>query len=179
MAISIFVYTKNELIELPLSQNNVCENACILLCQELSITPTARHLFGLRIATSKFWVPLSKELITSKKYEFRLRFKHPNLSELKQLDRNAYNYYYEQVRHDFVRDKIPEIEYVKQEKKINGLIVTDMFKDMIEKKVNIDYLKKNYKSYSPKVIVDRHPFFLRKNIIHNVRQIKNYNYDAE
>lgn len=176
---SVFLYTKNSFIEVPLQQNKVCETTCTLLCQDLGITPTTQLLFGLRIHGTKHWVPPSKELVQKSKYEFRMRFRIPNLSTLKQLDRNAYNYYFEQVRRDFVSNIIDEIDYAKQEQKVVGLIITDMYKDMVEKNVNVEYLKKNFRSYSPKVIVERHPYYLRKTIVERVKQIKNMNIDAD
>lgn len=177
--LSVYLYTLNTTKQFNVQNQCTCEDLCIQICKELGITPTARLLFSLRIYGNKTWIPYSSELNSINNYEFRMRFKMPNLMDLKQLDRIAYNYFFEQIRRDFVDNKINEIEYSKYEQKIVGLIITDMYKDMIEKKVNLEYLRRNYKTYSPKIIIDRHPFFLRKTIMENLKQIKNTNYSAE
>jgi hypothetical protein len=50
----------------------------------------------------------------------------PKVSNLKLLDKIAYNYFYHQVRSDVLNSRVPEIVYPKYKDKILGLCVTDM-----------------------------------------------------
>lgn len=42
------------------------------------------------------------------------------------MNKEAYNYYYFQVRYDVLHDEIPQIEYPKFKEKVLGLCFTDL-----------------------------------------------------
>lgn len=102
----------------------------------------------------------------------------PKLSDLKQLDKNAYDYFYHQVRCDVLHNAIPEIAYPKFKNDILGLCVTDMFVEMLEHNRSVDYLNDNYKKYIPKELAKHHSLFARKEIKASLKSIKNKEHDV-
>lgn len=102
----------------------------------------------------------------------------PKISDLKQLDKNAYDYFYHQVRCDVLHNAIPEIAYPNFKNDILGLCVTDMFVEMIENNRSVEYLNKNYKKYIPKEYEKHHSMFARKEIKASLKSIKNKEHDV-
>lgn len=96
---------------------------------------------------------------------------------MKQLDKNAYDFFYHQVRHDVLHNAIPEIAYPKYKNDILGLCVIDMFLEIIENHKTIEELNKNYKKYVPKEIWRNHSVFAKRKIESSLRNI-NRSYDA-
>lgn len=50
------------------------------------------------------------------------------MQKLKQIDEQAYNYYFQQVRIDIMNNKVPDIVYEKHKDKLIGLGVSDMYR---------------------------------------------------
>lgn len=90
----------------------------------------ARHLFALQNYYSKLWFPYGYEFTgrEKNKFEFRLRFKPYSMQKLKQIDEQAYNYYFHQVRADIMNNKVPDIVYEKHKDELIGLGVSDMYR---------------------------------------------------
>lgn len=124
----------------------LAEELCLEVAKRLGITPVSFHLFGLFDPHSEIWLPPNatitcrKEVLTS--YTFRLRL-YPQVGpELlsKRFDREAFNYFFLQCRHDFVNDRISYQE--KKQDKILGLGVVDMVRQAKEKNTTLSDLKK-------------------------------------
>lgn len=100
------------------------------ICRSLGIGPIARHLFALRNHYTKLWYSLSYrlEMKNKDKFDFRLRFKPSSLKRLKQIDVNAYDYYFQQARSDVMDNKVPDIVYEIHKQELIGLGVTDMYR---------------------------------------------------
>lgn len=100
------------------------------MCKTLGIGPVARYLFSLRNQVSKYWYYPGFVLNENEKYklEFRLRWKSSNMQRLRQIDVKAYDYYFLQVRHDVLDNKVPDINYEKHKQELFGLGVTDMYR---------------------------------------------------
>lgn len=50
------------------------------------------------------------------------------MDRLREIDLNAYNYYFEQVRRDVLDNKVPDIVYEKHKHELIGLGVSDMYR---------------------------------------------------
>lgn len=103
------------------------------------------------------------------------------MDTLKSLDKNAYNYFYHQVKWDLTNAKIPDLVYPNHQEKVLGLIVTNMYIEMLEYNTSVDELSKNYKKYVPEKYVKKHSFirhsFIRQKISEQLKQIK-HKHDA-
>lgn len=94
---------------------------------------------------------------------------------LKNLDKNAYNYFYHQVKWDLINDKILDLVYPNHIRKVLGLIVTIMYIEMLEYNKSMDELMKNYKKYVPEKYVKEHSsFIIKKKIAKYLEQIKQH-----
>lgn len=103
------------------------EDAVVEAAKHCHINPRARHLFQLRNQKDKLWLSLYKKLSSiedNAKYQFRLRFRPSSIPRLKCMDENAFIYYYNQAREDFLEGSIPEL--LKNPEDGLGLIVTDI-----------------------------------------------------
>ncbi|XP_071446998.1 tyrosine-protein kinase hopscotch [Hetaerina americana] len=172
----IHVCTDPQTITLPLESDLTAEDACIQVCRRINIGPLARHLFALRFRDLDIWLCpnfLLTEAKLSKEFDFRCRFKVPNLYVLKKIDPAAFNYYFHQVKSDVMRNEIPEISYDKFKEALVGLGVIDMYRVMVEESVDISVVESDYKKYIPKEFVRRHPFFIKKPIHNSLEKIKN------
>ncbi|XP_072942901.1 tyrosine-protein kinase hopscotch [Epargyreus clarus] len=169
---------------IPCSSTYTAEELCIFLCKKHNIPPLTRTLFALRIkGTDYFLKDNSKVLSSSREYELRIRFKVPRLGLLITLDETTYDYYFQQARNDVNDNKIPEIKYPEHKQELLGLGIADMTRAIVEEKLPLNDVVKNYKKYIPKVIVKKHGPFPKKyahhylpalcSAGHNVNHIKN------
>lgn len=173
----IFNYKIKEFEEVHHAKEATCEDICIILSKKLGILPCTRLLFCLRVCDTQSWLTPCRPLKPFLKYEFRMRFKVPQLNTLKKLDENAYDYFYHQVRYDLVQGKIDEIKYPAFKDNVLGLGVVDMYIDRIEKNYSIEDLENNYKKYIPKELVKNHQYFAKKRVIKGLRDIKKKDHD--
>lgn len=177
------VYIANEEKELNLTiiYGQTIEDLCIKICKSLGIGPIARHLFALRNHYTKLWYSLSYrlEMKNKDKFDFRLRFKPSSLKRLKQIDVNAYDYYFQQARSDVMDNKVPDIVYEIHKQELIGLGVTDMYRVMLEKGIPRETVESEYRKYIPRECIKRHAFFIKKPIHNALLEIcKISGYDA-
>ncbi|XP_003706470.2 tyrosine-protein kinase hopscotch isoform X1 [Megachile rotundata] len=172
------VYVANEEKELtyPITYGQTIEDLCIKICKYLGIGPVAKHLFALRNHHTKLWYSLAHRLEAKdkNKFDFRLRFKPSSLYRLKQIDANAYDYYFQQARSDVMDNKVPDIVYERHKQELIGLGVSDMYRVMLEKKVPRETVESEYRKYIPKECIKRHAFFIKKPIHNALRKISGY-----
>ncbi|XP_076665720.1 tyrosine-protein kinase hopscotch isoform X1 [Andrena cerasifolii] len=172
------VNVANEGKELTIAINNgqTIEDLCIKVCKSLGIGPVARHLFALRNHCTKLWYPVAHRLEAKdkNKFDFRMRFKPSSLRRLKQIDANAYDYYFQQARSDVMDNKVPDIVYERHKQELIGLGVSDMYRVMLEKRVPIKTVESEYRKYIPKECIKRHAFFIKKPIHNALRKISGY-----
>lgn len=174
----IFNYKLGIFEEISHKKSATCEDICVELCKSNGILPTTRLLFGLRPAGSDFWLTPSRLLKPEVKYNFRMRFKVPDVDvTLQKIDPNAYEYLYSQIRCDLVTDKIQDIRYPAKKDNVVGLGVVDMYIDLLERKDCVENLEKNYKHYLPKQLVKTHKFFAKKKICEGFHHIRQKNHD--
>lgn len=158
---------------------DTAESICLRLCKQLSITPACQLLFGLRVRTTGDYLPGNRAAQPSETYEFRLRFHIGDLNALKRMSRVAYDYFYQQVRSDLIADRIPGLEYQKETKnQVTGLCVCNMYVDLLEKQLKVDYLMDNYQRYVPAKYVKKHSVFLRREIAAKLNMIMNKHHDS-
>ncbi|XP_045617240.1 tyrosine-protein kinase hopscotch isoform X2 [Procambarus clarkii] len=125
--LTINLYGDSPPLILPQDSDQTVEEVVIAAARVLQINPLCRHLFGLRNATSSLWVGLSRKISTLPQHsnlQFRLRFKAHSLERLKSLDPNAFEYFFHQVRADFLASEIPQL--LKHPEDGLGLVVTDI-----------------------------------------------------
>lgn len=176
--ISIFLYTNEEHQQIPLETDEKCEIVCRKLCQRLQITPATCLLFGLRISNTNDFLPGSNKLEANGHYEFRVRFQVLELSTLKCMDKMAYNYFFYQLKYDLINGKIEELVYPNYKDQVVGLCVTNMYIEMLENNVSIEYFENNYKKYVPSKHVKKHSLYMRQRISNALRKIKYMNHDS-
>ncbi|KAJ2948407.1 hypothetical protein O0L34_g7646 [Tuta absoluta] len=145
------------------SKDLTAEELCIILCKKYNIPPITRSLFALRIkGTSHFLKDNARVLEGTRNYELRIRFKVPNLNQLITLDETTYDYYFQQARNDVNKNHVPEIKYPEHKQELLGLGITDMTRAVLEEKLQIKQVVKNYKKYIPNVIITKHGVFTKK-----------------
>ncbi|XP_072764255.1 tyrosine-protein kinase hopscotch [Anoplolepis gracilipes] len=177
---TVYVATEEKPINVTYIVNETAEDLCITICKLLNIGPVARRLFALRTYSSKFWFEdgYKLEAREKNKFEFRLRFKPCSMQKLKQIDEQAYNYYFQQVRADIMNNKVPDIVYEKHKDELIGLGVSDMYRVMLEKQVPQATVESDYKKYIPKECIKRHAFFVKKPIYNALAGISKEHLDA-
>nr|CAD7393039.1 unnamed protein product [Timema cristinae] len=172
----IRVCVDEEVVKIPLINSTTAEDVCTQLAKKLCIGPVARHLFALKLLNgAKVWCSSSlklSDISPSSEYEYRLRFKVPNLSRLRKVDIKAFDYYFHQARTDVMNNKIPDISYEKYKWELVGLGVADMYRVMLEKDVDRDTVEADYKKYIPKEVIKHHLFFIKKPIHDSLGKIK-------
>ena len=152
----VFLYTREDWCGTPvedfheLFEGDTAETVCHSLCKRLKFKPVVELLFALRNVQDNCFVPACRPLVPKMQYEFRLRFKMPDHTKLQELDKNAFVYYYMQVRYDLINLKYPGINYQDDEGLILGLVVADMYLEMTKYNTSADQLCKQYKKFVPK-----------------------------
>lgn len=150
-SVRVYLYADNDYVVEPVSDDETVESLCHRLCKRLRFKPVVELLFGLRNVEDGCFVPACRHMRPLKgPFEFRLRFKMPDNTKLKALDKHAFEYYYMQVRHDLIKCKYPGINYEEQNEKILGLAVADMYLELIKNQTPVDELCRQYKRFTPK-----------------------------
>lgn len=175
----VLLYFNDNYEALDCGDHDTCENICRELCEKHDIKPLSNTLFSLRIKSSGYFLPPGTKVRSNEYYELRIRYKLPNLSSLKPLDKSAFNYLYHQTKYDLINNTIPELEYPNHKEKVVGLGVTNMYIDMLEKKVSIEELEKNYKNYLPAKHIKKHMFIIKKKVSDELRNIRNMDHDVK
>ncbi|OAD58872.1 Tyrosine-protein kinase hopscotch [Eufriesea mexicana] len=172
----VYVATEEKELTLTITCGQTIEDLCLKVCKSLGIGPIARHLFALRNHYTKLWYPLAYhvELKDKNKFDFRLRFKPSSIHRLKQVDRNAYDYYFQQARSDVMDNKVPDIVYERHKQELIGLGVSDMYRVMLEKKIPRETVESEYRKYIPRECIKHHGFFIKKPIHNALCKISGY-----
>ncbi|RWS17732.1 tyrosine-protein kinase JAK2-like protein, partial [Dinothrombium tinctorium] len=114
------------------------EELIILCAKELEIGPIARHLFAIYSKNEDLWLASNQKLSelnsSEKVYELRVRFKPYSISAIRDIDENAFDYYFSQIRYDFLNAKFES----KHKNRILGLVIADVVRYIIEKSIPID-----------------------------------------
>ncbi|XP_054727303.1 tyrosine-protein kinase hopscotch [Anastrepha obliqua] len=183
------IFNYEDLKDYEFANSLTCEDICLSLCRQLKILPTTRLLFGLRVLDSENeWAIPGNSLKRGVRYCFRMRIKVPNIdTQLKNLDKEAYEYLYWQIRYDIVNEKIPEIRHPEKKDSVMGFAVMDMSIDLeanstaaerLEKNYKreiIEQIENNYKRYLPHTLLKQHKYFVKSKIcgfFRNVREKK-------
>lgn len=114
-------------LAIPQDSDQTAEELIVAAVRVLGISPLGRHLFGLRNTANVLWVSLSKKVSSlpdRTSLQLRLRFRTPSLERLKSLDPTAFQYFFHQVRADFLAGQLPEL--IQQPEDGLGLVVTDI-----------------------------------------------------
>lgn len=183
-SISIKVHTavQGTPLEIPVTINTTVEDVIIEASKLLNIGPVARHLFGLRvmsITNDHLWLSPSLFILYAKSehhvYEYKLRYKMPDVKRLKSIDRHAYNFYFYQVKSDLLKSKVTGLCYDTYKRELIGLGVADMYRAILEEDKSRETVEHNYKQFMPKEVVKQHMFFLKKPVQDTLKKIINNN----
>lgn len=157
------VYGKEPIITYDINEETRAEDVVIYICKLFGIKPITRPLFFLCIHESKQWVSLAEKLIKSNTttFDLRLRLKVPNISKLRILDSETYNFYFHQARNDILEGQVPELKNEKHKKAILGMGVADMFRVILETGATKEAVGRDYKKFLPKYVYDYHWFFAK------------------
>lgn len=162
-------------IKIPIQENTVVEEVCAEVAKILGIGPICRHLFSLKLRDTNTWLFPSYKMQEFKSdciFDYRIRFKVPKLSRLKQTDLQAFNYYYHQVRKDVIDNNVSDLNIEKHKGELLGLGVTDMYRVFIDEGVPLDQVEADYKKYIPKALLKNHFFFIKPKIHSSLSKIK-------
>lgn len=172
--ISVHIIGKSIPEKVRINSETIVEDVIIKICQLQGIGPVARHLFGIRLLSSKIWLSLCLKAkdIKSDEFEFRLRYNLPDLNRLKQVDAQAYNFYFNQVKFGILSNKMSEISYDTYKSQIIGLCVLDMYRATMEDGVTKREVEKDYKKFFPNEVLRRHLFFIKKPVMDALNGIK-------
>ncbi|KAB0805260.1 hypothetical protein PPYR_02230 [Photinus pyralis] len=176
--LKISLVTDGKAVHVPYTSKTIAEDICISICKQLSIGPVARHIFALRITGKQiFLTPVSTFNEKLHSYDFRVRYRISDINNLKETDKNAFDYYFHQVRSDVLENKIPDLIYEKYKRELVGLGVTDMYRVMLEKDLSRDTVVSDYKKYIPKEVLKRHSLFIKKPIHDSLSNIQKASHD--
>lgn len=179
-SISIKVHTALQTVpyDVPVTINTTVEDVIIETSKLLNIGPVARHLFGLRVLSAmddNLWLSPSLFILYAKNehhlYEYKLRYKMPDVKRLKSIDRYAYNFYFYQVKSDLLKSKITGLCYDTYKRELIGLGVADMYRAILEEEKSRETVEQNYKQFMPKEVVKYHMFFLKKPVQDHLKKI--------
>lgn len=184
-SISIKVHTAVQSTphEIPVTINTTVEDVIIDTSKLLNIGPVARHLFGLRSLSDpsddNLWLSPSLFILYAKNenhvYEYKLRYKMPDIKRLKAIDCYAYNFFFYQVKSDLLKSKVTGLCYDTYKRELIGLGVADMYRVILEEDKSRETVEQNYKQYMPKEVVKQHMFFLKKPVQDTLKKIINNN----
>lgn len=183
-SISIKVYSsvQETPFEIPVTINTTVEDVIIEASKLLKIGPIARHLFGLRVLSNvddNLWLSPSLLIFYAENenhdYEYKLRYKMPDVKRLQSIDYFAYNFYFYQVKSDLLKSKVTGLCYDTYKRELIGLGVADMYRAILEEEKSRETVEQNYKQFMPKEIVKQHLFFLKKPVQETLKKIINNN----
>lgn len=128
----------------------------------LALLPSSLNLFGLKVPKGPWLAPCQKPPLLGPPLELRLRFKTPHPDKLREADKNAFNYYYFQIRLDFEsgivlkKVKCKSNNEESRKKKVTLLARTvklaslNMSVDILEQNMELAKVLKNFDKYLPK-----------------------------
>lgn len=158
---------------IPILEGTTVEEVVIIICQRYDIKPVTRHLFAFRFDNQQ-WCALSSHLwhFSYTNFEFRIRYRVPNLLTLLDKDVKAFDYYFFQVRDDILKSRIGDISYEKHKEELMGLGVTDMYRAMLQTGKTKENMINDYKKFIPKEVLKHHKFFVKKPINDSLQKIE-------
>ncbi|XP_065205538.1 tyrosine-protein kinase hopscotch [Planococcus citri] len=179
---TVNVETHSSNFKINTDSKTTAEDLIIETCKNLKIGPVARHLFAVRIKAKSIWLHLSANIegIPYKDFEFRMRFAVPDMNRLQDIDPNAYNFCYNQIKYGILRNQFPKQIYRKFKNEIFGLSVLNMFLAIIEDGLSKEDVINDYQKYVPPVVLKQHLFFVKKPLIKALNELgqNKSNYDA-
>ncbi|XP_026815515.1 tyrosine-protein kinase hopscotch [Rhopalosiphum maidis] len=182
ISIKVHVAVQSTPHEIPVTINTTVEDVIIETSKLLNIGPVARHLFGLRVLSvtdDNLWLSPSLFILYAKNehhvYEYKLRYKMPDVKRLKSIDCYAYNFYFYQVKFDLLKSKVTGLCYDTCKRELIGMGVADMYRSMLEEDKSRETVEQNYKHFMPQEVVKQHMFFLKKPVQETLKILINNN----
>lgn len=161
----INLYTQKDPLLIPDGNKYDAETLCIYAAKHCRISPASRHLFALYNSTKNIWYNPCKIIDTTANKDlvlyFRLRFHPPDIRKLT-FDPEACNYYFHQMRNDFLQGKIKPL--LNNHDDSFGLAVTDIIRTALESNLNPEQMKIEYSHFLPKVLQKWSIFMLKERI---------------
>lgn len=155
--IDVVLFHEDEPLHFPAEKKLQAEYLCFQAARHCKIGPVARHLFALRRCLDLSWLSASHVLFVESgeclQCEFRLRFHVPDIDKLIEDDVEAFNYYFHQIRSDYLKELIPDV--LESQDKALGLAVADMVRVVKETGVSRDVVEKDYRKYIPAKVLKK------------------------
>ena len=161
--VHIRLCTSREPLVLAVTRDETAEQLVVRAARHCRVGPVARHLFSLCDEETRLFLAGNQRVGGDvRRYTLLLRLKVADVTRLRALDPQAFDYLFHQVREAFVLGTFSNI--LRQKEDALGLAVTDMYRMMLEMNVRREDVEKDYKSFIPKDLVKMHSFFLRSPI---------------
>lgn len=172
--ITIRFYIPKDSLLIPGSNSYTAEQLCFQAAEICGISPVATHLFGLYCPDQDIWFAPSAKVKSKDKalnLYFRLRFKPSGLEKWQpstnnsvetQLPANPFgqkelstlNYYYHQIRQDFLSGRVLELHHSKVQSRTLGLVVTDVARHLIERGQSPQDGSYSFSDFMPSVLTN-------------------------
>jgi focal adhesion kinase 1 len=136
------------------------------------------HFWLKNDLTIKEWIEIVKNDTDYWKLQLRTRFLSSDLNEIKFKDPITFNYYYEQIKNDFIQFIAPTItdpELIPNLLDLGCLEIRRSFQNMnpnvLDKKINYDYLEKDVglKRFFPEIFLQQKSKNIKKMIIKGMK----------
>jgi len=123
------------------------EQLCYMAVEKLEITPLVATLFALAHPSLDFWCPPNEKIPCSedcaRDFVLRVRFIPPEsvIVRLPHIDGKMFNYLFQQIRNDFINDRIVYRDNTVGQEHLLGLGVIDMVRYGKQQNVNLTELR--------------------------------------
>jgi len=149
------------------------EQLCYRVVEKLEITPLVAPLFALAHPSLELWCPPNEKILCSedcaREFVLRLRFIPPAviMDKLPQIDSKMFNYLFQQIRNDFINDRITYGDKSMGQEHLLGLGVIDMVRYGKQHEINLaELLKLEPKHFIPSSAKNRFSNFVDKTRLH-------------
>jgi len=135
----------NDLIVDDLGKTFDAEQLCYMAVEKLEIGPLVAPLFALAHASLELWCSPNEKILCSKdclrEFVLRIRFIPPEvtLDKLPHIDSRMFDYLFQQIRSDFINDRIDYRD--KSEEQELGLGVVDMVRYGKQREISLNDLQ--------------------------------------
>jgi len=123
------------------------EQLCYMAVEKLEMTPLVATLFALAYPSLEFWCPPNEKILCSedctREFALRVRFIPPDsvIAKLPHIDGKMFNYLFQQIRNDFINDRIVYRDDSVKQEHLLGLGVIDMVRYGKQQNVNLTGLR--------------------------------------
>jgi len=149
------------------------EKLCFMALEKLEITPSVATVFALARPCLDSWCPPNEKIPCSedctREFVLRVRFIPPYsvIAKLPHIDGKMFNYLFQQIRNDFINDRIIYHDKSIGQEYLLGLGVIDMVRHGKQNNINLSGLRNlDPQDFIPASAKSKFKFFLDKKRLH-------------